>query len=210
MTFKDRSDAGKQLAEQLGKYKDKKDVVIIGLPRGGVVTAAVVAEELKLPLDIIVPRKIGHPNNPEFAIGAIAEDGEAVMNEGAMTGYDIPQEYIDKTIAEEQKEAARRLKVYRGKRAALKLKGKTAILVDDGIATGATMRAAIASARAKEAKKIVVAVPVTARDSKSVIGREADEFVAVDVPLFFGAVGAFYEEFGQTEDQEVIEILKEF
>jgi len=204
MTFQDRADAGIQLAEKLSKYKGKKDVIIIGLPRGGVVTAAVVAEELKLPLDIIVPRKIGHPNNPEFAIGAIAEDGEAVMNEG---NYDIPQNVIDQIIAEEQKEAARRLKAYRGKRAALKLKGKTAILVDDGIATGATMRAAIASARSKQAKKIVVAVPVTARDSKSVIGREADEFVAVDVPLFFGAVGAFYEEFGQTEDEEVVEIL---
>lgn len=209
MTFKDRRDGGKKLAGKLMKYKDQKDVVVLGLPRGGVVTAAEVAKVLNVPLDIVVPRKIGHPDNPEFAIGALAEEGIPVMNESYLESYGVPQEYIDRTVEVEKKEAERRLKLYRGKRPPLDLKNKIAVLVDDGIATGATMRAAIVSARHKGAKKIVVAVPVTARDSKNRIARESDEFVAVHEPLFFGAVGAFYEEFGQTEDQEVIEIMKE-
>lgn len=208
MTFKNRQDAGQQLAGKLGKYKGDPDVIIIGLPRGGVVTAAEVAKELKVPLDIVVPRKIGAPGNPEFAIGAIAEDGEGIINQETVDMLGVTKEYIEETIAEEKEEAQRRLKAYRGDRASLDLKGKTAILVDDGIATGSTMRAAVLSAKAKGAKKIVVAVPVTAGDSKAKIEAEVDEFVCLDVPIFFGAVGAFYEEFSQTEDEEVIDILK--
>ena len=208
MTFENRRAAGQQLAAKLSAYRNNPDVIIIGLPRGGVVTAAEVAKELKAPLDIVVPRKIGFPGNPEFAIGAITEDGTGVMNEETISAYNIPQEYIDRTINGEKKEAQRRLKVYRGRRPLLLLKNKIVILVDDGIATGATMRAAIASAKAKKAKKIIVAVPVTAGDSKNIIEKECDEFVCIDVPMFFGAVGNFYEEFGQVEDEEVIQILK--
>jgi len=208
MMFQNRQDAGKQLADKLSKYKDDKNVIIIGLPRGGVVTAAVVAKELGAHLDIIVPRKIGYPGNPEFAIGAITEDGEAVMNEETITARGIPQDYIDQTVATEKQEAQRRLKVYRGERPPLDLKGKTAILVDDGIATGATMRAAIVSARAKGANKVVVAVPVTAQDAEAIIEEECDEFICIDSPASFGAVGAFYSEFLPTADEEVIGILQ--
>ena len=207
MTFKDRQDAGQQLAAKLSKYKNKADVIVIGLPRGGVVTAAEVAKELKVPLDIIVPRKIGAPGNPEFAIGAITEDGEGIINQDTVAMYGIPQDYIDSTIAEEKKEAERRLKSYRGDRLPLKLEGKTVLLVDDGVATGSTMRAAVASAKAKKAKKVVVAIPVIAADTVSTIEAESDEVIYVDAPEWFGAVGRFYEEFDQTEDEEVIEIL---
>lgn len=208
MTFKNRQDAGQQLAKKLSKYADKKDVIIIGLPRGGVVTAAEVAKELKAPLDIVVPRKIGAPGNPEFAIGAITEDGEGIINQETVDFYNIPQDYIDETVAKEKLEAQRRLKLYRGDRPPLDLEGKTVILIDDGIATGSTMRAAVASSRAKKAGKVVVAVPVTAADSKALIEGECDEFVCVDVPGYFGAVGSFYEEFSQTEDEGVVEILE--
>ncbi len=207
MTFKDRHDAGKQLAALLQEYKGKKDVTVIGLPRGGVVTASEVTKELGLPLDIVVPRKIGAPGHEEFAMGALCEEGDAILDQDTIDYLDVPEAYLDAKIAEEKKEAQRRLKLYRGDRPPLDLKGKTAILVDDGIATGSTMRAAIASARRKGAAKVVVAVPVTARDSAKTISDEADELVYVDAPLFFGAVARFYKIFEQTEDEEVIEIM---
>lgn len=208
MIFRDRKDAGEKLAEKLDKYKGKSDVVVLGLPRGGVVTANEVAKRLDLPLDIIVPRKIGAPGNPELAIGAITESGEGIFDEEIMKYVGADQEYIEKTMEEEKKEAQRRLKVYRGSKPPVDLKGKTVILVDDGIATGSTMRAAIASVKAKEAGKIVVAVPVLARDTVKKIEKEVDELIYVGAPLFFGAVGAFYQIFDQTEDEEVVEIMK--
>lgn len=206
--FRDRSDAGKQLAQKLLDYADRKDVVVIGLPRGGVVTAAEVAKALSAPLDIVVPRKLGYPGNPEYAIGALTEEGIAVMNPGFEEPGAIPEEYLTRVTATEQREAQRRLQHYRGNRPAQDLSHKTVLLVDDGIATGATMRAAIVSARHKGAKKVVVAVPVTARDSKKRIAPECDDFVAVEEPLFFGAVGAFYKNFPQTSDEEVVRLLE--
>ena len=200
--FKDRTDGGRQLAKKLMKYAGQDDVIVIGLPRGGVVTAAEVAKELRAPLDIIVPRKIGHPGNPELAVGAISEEGTMIGSVGG-----VGQEELFKIIEAEKKEAQRRLKLYRGKRPPLDLKGKTAILVDDGIATGATMKAAIVSARAKGAKKIVVAIPVIASDTAGVFEEEADDLVYLQAPLYFGAVGRFYEAFDQTNDDEVIRLL---
>lgn len=206
--FHDRHDAGRQLAAALNEYKGKNDVIILALPRGGVVVGAEVARALELPLDIVVPRKIGAPGNPEFAIGAITETGKGIFDEETIRAYGIPKEYIDETVAKEQKEAQRRLQTYRGNRPPLIFRGKTAILVDDGIATGFTMKAAIASVRTKGVKEIVVAVPVGARDSIDEIKRIADTVLCLDAPSFFGAVGQCYEEFGQTTDEEVISRIK--
>lgn len=208
MLFQDRQDAGQKMVALLEKYKDNTQAIILALPRGGVVVAYEVAKALNLPLDLVVPRKIGAPGNPEFAIGAIAEDGEPIFNQEIVSAYGITKEYIDSEVEKERKEAKRRLKTYRGDRPPLELKDKIAILIDDGIATGATMQAAIRSVKAKGAKKIIVAVPVTAQDSLKQIQSEVDEVIYLDAPLFFGAVGAFYKEFDQTTDEEVIELMK--
>lgn len=208
MIFKDRIEAGQKLAKALKKYKRQKDTIILALPRGGVVTGFEVARALDLPLDLVVPRKIGAPGNPEFAIGAITEEGEGIFNEEVIRDYRISKEYINRIVEEEKKEAQRRLKAYRGDRPPLDLKDKTIIIVDDGIATGLTMRAAIKSCKKKDPKKIVVAVPCGAKDSIDQIKKEADEVICLHAPIFFGAVGAFYREFPQTTDEEVIEIIK--
>ncbi len=208
MIFHDRSDAGKKLAGALAKFKNAEETIILALPRGGVVVGFEVAKELNLPLDIVVPRKIGAPDNEEFAIGAITESGEGIFNQEAIRTYGISQDYLNQTMVKEKREAERRLKTYRGSRPPLNLENQTVIIIDDGIATGSTMRAAIKSVKSKKAKKVIVAVPTSAADSARIIKREADEFICLDLPEFFGAVGAFYEIFAQTEDQEVIDLLK--
>ena len=205
MLFQNRADAGLKLAEKLGKYAESENTMIIALPRGGVVVGYEVARALNLPLDIVVPRKIGAPGNPEFAIGAITESGEMILNEEV---FGISESYLKSEAEKERAEAERRLKLYRGTRPPLDLKNKTVILVDDGLATGLTMRAAIASVKKMKAKKIIVAVPVTPPDAVELIKKEADEIIYLKAPLLFGAVGAFYKEFGQTTDEEVIELLK--
>ncbi len=221
MVFKNRRDAGLQLAKTLEKYKDAKNVILLALPRGGVVVADEIAKSLNLPLDIVVPRKIGAPQNPEYAIAAIiltptisppispkAKQGEieGVFNEKEIE--DIDKEWLEKEIEKETEEARRRLKAYRGEKPPLDLKNKTVLLVDDGIATGLTLLAAIKSVKTKNPKKIIVAVPVGAKDSISTIKKEVDEVVCLYSPTFFGAVGSFYEEFGQTSDEEVINIIQ--
>ncbi|MBI4992363.1 MAG: phosphoribosyltransferase [Candidatus Harrisonbacteria bacterium] len=207
MIFKDRQDAGKKLAAKLLKYKNNPDVIILGLPRGGVIVAYEIARELNLPLDVVVPRKIGTPGNPELAIGAITEDGQNFFDEKMINDYRIGKDYINDEIEKEKTEAERRLKIYRGKRQPLNLKSKIAILVDDGIATGATMIASIRSAKNKGAKQVIVAVPTTASDSLKKISQEADRVIYLDAPLLFFAVGEFYQDFPQTTDAEVIELL---
>jgi len=209
MIFKDRIEAGQKLAKALEEYKGQKDTIILGLPRGGVVTGFEIAKALELPLDLVVRRKIGAPGNREFGIGAITEEGEGIFNEGVIRDYEISKEYITRTVEEEKKEAQRRLKTYRGDRPPLDLKEKTVILVDDGIATGLTVRAAIKSVKNRDPKKIVVAVPCGAKDSIDQIKKEVDEVICLHAPIFFGAVGAFYREFPQTTDEEVIELIKE-
>ena len=209
MIFKNRQEAGQKLAEKLKEFKSQKNTIILALPRGGVVTAFEIAKELNLPLDLVVPRKIGAPDNEEYAIGAITETGEGIFNQEAIDTLGVPQEYLDKKVADEKEEAQRRLKTYRQDRPILNLKNKTVIIVDDGIATGLTMRAAIKSVKEKKAKEIIVAVPVSAQDSLKTINKEVDKTICLDAPLFFGAVGAFYEDFGQTTDEEVIDLMKE-
>lgn len=209
MIFKDRRDAGRKLTKKLLSFKNKPNTIVIGLPRGGVITAHIIAKALKLPLDIIVVRKIGATFESELAIGALTEECEPILDQQLIESLNIKNSYIKEQIILEKKEAERRYKLYRGNRLPLDLKNKTAILTDDGIATGATMRAAIVSAKAKGASKIIVAVPVIASDIVDTVGGEVDELIYLDAPLLFDAVGAFYEEFEQTTDKEVIEIMKE-
>ncbi len=207
MLFKDRRDAGRQLVPHLSKYKDQKDVIVLGLARGGVVTAFEVASGINVPLNVIVVRKIGAPGNEELAVGAIAEHGEGVFNEHLIGILDVSQDYLQKEIERQKKILKERLDQYRGNAPTPSLKDKTVVLVDDGIATGASMRIAIKSVRDAGAKKIVLAVPVAAPDSLRKIEEEVDEVVCLSSPVFFEAVGAFYKAFEQTSDEEVIHLL---
>lgn len=205
--FTNRKEAGQRLAEALGAYAGKSDTVVLALPRGGVAVGFEAARALHLPFDIVVARKIGAPGNPEYAIGAITETGDAILNEDEARHID--KEWLAQAMAEEKKEARRRLQTYRGGRPALVLRNKTIIIIDDGIATGYTMRAAVASVKARRAAKIVVAVPHGAADSIERIRREVEEVVALDTPEMYFAVGAHYRDFPQVEDKEVIALLSE-
>jgi len=172
--------------------------------------AKVLADELRLPLDIVVPRKIGHPNHPEYAIGALTEDGNVHLDPQSLrwSGLTEPDPRVQRVIADERKEAQRRLSVYRAKRPPLNLVGKTVIIIDDGIATGATMKAAIKSAKAKSASKVVVATPVAAPDTLRDLAKMGAELVVLLTPDPFQAVGLWYREFEQTSDEEVLEIMR--
>lgn len=207
MFYQNRQDAGKQLSAKLKKFKNKKDAVVVALPRGGVPIAKEVAENLDLPLDIIVTRKIGAPFNKEMAIGAITEEGTTIFNKEAKEMVDPTEAYLKDEIEEQKNEAKRRLVKYRGQQTKLELKGKTAILVDDGIATGATMKAAIQSAKEKKADKIIVATPVIPPDTLQEIKKKVDDVIYLESPESFGAVGKFYKDFKQVSDEEVTSIL---
>lgn len=202
--FKNRQEAGKKLAEALKAYKNAQSTVVLALPRGGVVVGFEVAWALGLPLDIVVPRKIGAPGNPEYAIGAITETGDAIMN--AQEVQHVEEEWLRRTMEEEKKEAQRRLTTYRAGPPP-NLEGKTVIVVDDGIATGYTMAAAVASVKSRKPAKVIVAVPHGAQDSIEQLRREVDEVVVLEIPEVYFAVGAQYEAFAQTTDKEVIALL---
>lgn len=205
--FRDRYSAGEQLAELLTKYKNDKNCLILGLPRGGVVTAYAIAKKLNLPLDVTCPRKIGAPFNPELAIGAITETGEGVYNWSLISQLGIPESYIKQEVEKQKQIAQHRLSSFRKGKPPRNLTGKTVILVDDGLATGATMKAAITSVKKENAETVVVAVPVSPNDTLQEIGELADEVVCIASPSYFEAVGQFYENFTQVEDDEVEEIL---
>jgi predicted phosphoribosyltransferase len=208
MVFEDRRDAGIKLAAALKKFKGKKDVLLFALPRGGVVLGAEVAKALGLPFDVIVTRKIGASSNPEYAIGALSETGEIIWNENERAVTDKKE--LNKIVKAEKAEAVRRIKKYRKGKVLPDMAGKTAVIIDDGVATGLTIRAAVAAAKAKKAKRVVIAVPHGARDSLMLLRREADEVVALDEPEWYGAVGQFYKSFPQTEDEEVLGLLKQY
>lgn len=205
--FKDRNDAGVQLAKKLVQYREG-NAVVLALPRGGVVTGYAVARALKLPLDIVVVRKIGHPFSPEYAICAADEKGMVLCNEKEAASVD--QQWLKAEIQRQRQEAQRRITAYRGKRKAENLAGKIAIIVDDGVATGLTIRLAGMSVRAQNPARVVVAVPVASEEAARDLGKAADELVLLESPEnFLSAVGAHYEEFEQVEDDEVIRLLKE-
>lgn len=210
MIFKDRHDAGQKLVPLLQKYKNDPNAIVIGLPRGGVVNAAEVAKGLNLPLEVTCPRKIGAPYQPELAIGAITETGDGTFNEELILRLNVPETYIQRQIEIEKNTAQRRVQLYHKNRPKIPVEGKTVILVDDGLATGATMKAAIQSIRSLGASRIVVAVPVSPPDTFEEIKEMVDEAVVLDTPYYFQAVGEFYEDFSQTEDDEVISLLAQY
>ncbi|MCR4312356.1 MAG: phosphoribosyltransferase family protein [Candidatus Uhrbacteria bacterium] len=204
--FKDRREAGRELANVLARhYRGRHDVLVLGLPRGGVILAHEVAKRLELSINILVVRKLGAPGNPEYAIGALAETGDVIWNEGerAMLSERAQRRLIDA----ERHEAERRARLYRGGREAPDLHGKTALLVDDGVATGYTMRAAVTAARNLGADNVVVAVPHGAFDTLQTLRLTADSVIALIEPIFYGSVGAFYSEFPQVSDEEVLAAL---
>lgn len=207
--LKDRFEAGEELTKHLAQYRNNEHTLVLGLPRGGIVTAYTIAAGLQLPLDIIGVRKIGAPFNPELAVGAIAEAGEGFFDDQLIARFSISREYLDHEIKDQKKVMEQRLKLYRKSAPKQKIENQTVILVDDGLATGATMKAAIKSVRAEKAGKIVVAVPVTPPDTLHEIEAEADEVVYLMAPSFFAAVGQFYDEFSQVEDTEVIALLQQ-
>ena len=203
--FKDRNDAGRQLAEKLAQYRGQ-DAVVLALPRGGVVVGREIAKTLGLPLDIVVTRKIGHPNNPEYAIGAVDNMGATILNDAEAAT--VNQAWLADEIKREIQEAMRRVKEYRGNRKPIVISGKTALIVDDGIATGLTMRLAVRSVMAQNPARTVVAVPVAPVETINDLRREADEVIVLEPPeRFLGAVGAHYIEFEQVGDDTVIRLL---
>lgn len=206
--FRDRVDAGKKLAAELKKI-DPADAVILCIPRGGVVIGGEIAGELDAPLDIVVPRKVGAPSNPEMAVGAVAQDGSAYLNERLVSMLGITREDLQGLIEKEVKEIERRMTGYRGSTEYPDFKKNTLILVDDGAATGYTMLAAAEFAR-KELKpsRLVIAVPVAPPDTLELFGQVADELVCLSAPEEFYAVGQFFRDFSQTTDREVLSILE--
>ncbi|HOQ30548.1 MAG TPA: phosphoribosyltransferase [Armatimonadota bacterium] len=207
MIFEDRVDAGRRLAKALEEYRGR-DLVILGVPRGGVVVADEVARALNAPLDIVVARKIPAPGNPELAIGAVAADGSDMIDPMARHYPGVTPEYLERAKAEQIAEIQRRLQAYRGGRPAPDIAGKTVIVVDDGIATGSTVMASLRSLRNRGAAELILAVPVGPPSSIERLRAEADRVVVLETPEPFFAVGEWYQRFDQVTDEEVVEILR--
>lgn len=202
--FEDRRAAGHQLAKRLKQYGGT--AVVLALPRGGVETAVEVAKKLKAPLDLVIARKIGHPGNPEYAVGAVTETGPVIWNK--LERATLDKKWLKEAAKAERAEAKRRRQQYMNGRDPVVLDGKTAILVDDGLATGLTMRAAVSEARKQKPASIIVAVPVGSREAVETLSKKADEVITlIDPDYFFGAVGGHYESFPQLTDEDVIELL---
>jgi predicted phosphoribosyltransferase len=206
-TFSNRTEAGRLLAEKLVKYAGGTDVIVLGLPRGGVPVAYEVAKRLGVPFDVFIVRKLGVPGFEELAVGAIASGGVRVLNEDVMRALPNADETIESVTAKETAELERREQSYRDGRPAPELRDRIVILVDDGLATGATMRAAVKALRQRGAAKIVVAVPVGPPDTCRELEEQADETICLCTPEFFQAVGQYYEDFSQTSDEDVRELL---
>jgi len=206
MIFRNRVDAGRRLASALFHLRSDK-CIVIAIPRGGVVVGFEVAKALNCPLDIVVPRKIGAPAQPELAVGAVAEDGTVIIDEYIADLVGVSERYLEQAVSLEVKEIKRRVSLYRAGRPPLDVRGMTTILVDDGLATGATMRAAVRFVRNLDAKKVIVAVPVAPPDTVEKIRAEADEVYCLNTPADFYAIGQFYDSFEQTTDEEVISLL---
>lgn len=206
--FKHRKEAGQQLAAKLTRFKNKQDVLVLALPRGGVPVAYEVASMLNVPFDVLIVRKLGTPGHREFAMGAIASDGSKVLNQDIINTLRIPQKMIDDVLVTEQQELERREQTYRSNAAPLDVSAKTIILIDDGVATGATMRAAIASLKQSQPKAIVVAVPSAARATYTELKSQVDDMICLATPEPYIAVGVWYQSFPQTSDDEVKLLLK--
>jgi len=208
MLFRDRTEAGRVLADRLAAYANYPDAMVLALPRGGVPVAFEIAEALNLPLDIVVVRKLGLPGHEEFAMGAIASGGAHVLNQDLIRQLSLSDEIIEHIVAREQRELERRERTYRGQRPVLDVRDRIIIIVDDGLATGSSMRAAIAALRQKRPAKLIVAVPVGARITCSELEALADEVICLETPENFSAVGLWYRDFSQITDEEVIDLLE--
>ena len=205
--FRNRTEAGRVLADELKRYANRDDVIVLALPRGGVPVAFEVAHALHAPLDVFVVRKLGVPGHEELAMGAIASGGVLVIEPSVVEDLSIPMEVILDVAAREEQERLRREREYRGDRPAPEVRGRTVILVDDGLATGSTMRAAVAALKKLQPAKIVVAVPVAVRSTCEELAEEVDEVVCARTPEPFYGVGEWYADFSQTTDEEVRELL---
>lgn len=205
--LKDRAAAGRLLAEKLTAYANREDVIVLGLPRGGVPVAFEIAKRLNAPLDVFIVRKLGVPWQQELAMGAVATGGVRVLNDDVVRAYGISDDEIALVEVTEQKELARRERVYRGERPALDVSGRTVVLADDGIATGTTMRAALAALRKLQPARLVVAVAVAPLSAYDELKAEADEVICLLTPEAFYAISMWYERFAQTTDEEVRELL---
>jgi putative phosphoribosyl transferase len=208
LPFQDRTQAGQLLSRRLEIYADRADVIVLALPRGGVPVAYEVARALRVPLDVFLVRKLGVPGQEELAMGAIAMGGIRVLNDDVVRGLRIQPRVIDSVAEKETRELERRERLYRGENAGPVLKGRTVILVDDGLATGSTMRAAVAAVRQQEPKRIVVAVPIAAVQTCQEMANEVDELVCDRTPEPFYSVGFWYDDFSQTTDEKIRELLE--
>jgi putative phosphoribosyl transferase len=206
--FVNRVDAGRRLAAKLARYANREDIVVLGIPRGGVPVAFEVAQAIHAPLDILLARKLGVPGERELAMGAIASGGARILNRRLIAELGVTEEQVAETIAEQEAELQRREELYRGVRPNIAVLGKTIILVDDGIATGSSMLAAIEALRTLHPKKIVAAVPVAPIHADKDIGNVADEFICLDQPEWFFGIGQFYKDFSQVDDVEVRALLE--
>jgi predicted phosphoribosyltransferase len=209
MRFRDRTDAGRKLATALAEYAGRSDVIVLGLPRGGVVVAAEVARTLAAPLDVCLVRKLGVPGYPELAMGAIASGGVQVLSDDLIRDLRITPAMVAKVAAAERGELERREVAYRGHRPPIAVRDRTIILVDDGLATGSTMEAAARAIRQQSPASVVIAVPVSSHEASERLTRVADRLVCLDTPYPFHAVGQWYDYFDQTTDAEVVELLEE-
>jgi putative phosphoribosyl transferase len=205
--FMNRSDAGKKLAEALSRREGLEDAVVLALPRGGVPVGFEVARTLRAPLDVFVVRKLGVPGHEELAMGAIASGDVVAWNEDVLRESHVSQEILDRVVAREREELKRRESVYRGDRPSIVIEGKTVLLVDDGLATGASMRAAVSAVRTRKPSRIIVAVPAAPPDTCDSFRASVDEVVCLITPRPFSAVGLWYADFSQTTDREVRELL---
>lgn len=205
--YANRREAGADLAQRLGAYDRRSDVIVLGLPRGGVPVAAEVARHLHAPLDVFIVRKLGLPGHRELAMGAIASGGVRILNTDVMSLVPVPPAAIEAVVAEETRELARRERLYRGTRPPLALKDQVVVLVDDGLATGSSMMAAVQAVRQHEPRRVVVAVPVGSAEACDKLERMADEMVCARTPRYFSAVGQWYLDFSDTEDDEVQALL---
>ena len=207
LPFRDRPQAGQLLSKKLAGYANREDVIVLALPRGGVPVAREIARSLHAPLDVFLVRKLGVPGQEELAMGAIASGGVRILNQDIVQAMAIPAHVIDSVTSTEVQELARRERLYRGDRPAPDVIDRTVILVDDGLATGATMRAAVAALRRKP-KRIVIAVPIAAVPTRQEFAREVDEIVCLHTPEPFFSVGFWYDDFSQTTDEDIREMLE--
>jgi predicted phosphoribosyltransferase len=205
--FRDREDAGRRLAERLLRYRHE-DPVVLALPRGGVPVGAEISHALDAPLDVIIARKLGAPGQPELAIGAVAPGGVRLINERVVRWLSIPEDWIERAAEEELAEIERRMRRFRGERPAPEIRDRSVILVDDGIATGMTATAAIRAIRAEDPRKIVLAVPVCAKETFEKLSQEVDELIYLEIPDDLWAIGLWYRDFHQVPDEEVVALLE--